>query len=187
MRPQNIDHNLHISPPRSNEPPITPNSNRQIQFEQAPIPLIMVVTNPIHGRTHQQQTTRYMILRMSLDPSQNVTRFQLTMPDGVHATFLCSEIPEHVQNHVVEFRRQLSSSSPTYPLSQNRALGGSISPQTRCPSPLTRHRNSSHLSHMEKLASSTFESQIQMGDATASPSMNVDEEIDLELRLGRSR
>jgi len=36
-------------------------------------------------------------------------------------------------------------------------------------------------------SSSTFESQIQMGDATASPSMNVDEEIDLELRLGRSQ
>jgi len=92
MRPQNIDHNLHISPPRSNEPPITPNSNRQIQFEQAPIPLIMAVTNPIHGQTHQQQTTWYMILRMSLDPSQNVTRFQLTMPDGVHAVL--QPVPE---------------------------------------------------------------------------------------------
>ncbi|KAK7346262.1 hypothetical protein VNO80_20777 [Phaseolus coccineus] len=229
MRPENIDHNLHISPPRSNEPPITPTSNRQIQFQQAPTPLMAAIINPTHSQTHQQPTTWYMILRLSFDTSQNVTRFQLTTLDGVHVilepvpeiprramlnetwtqreyelinepnrqviprgiwlneswTQRQHQIPEQVQNHVAEFYRQLSS-APTYPMSRNQNTLVARSASNSMPvvnqtlqlfTPVTSGEANS----------STYESQIQMGGATASPSMNPDEEIDLELRLGRSQ
>ncbi|WVZ26405.1 hypothetical protein V8G54_004949 [Vigna mungo] len=41
-------------------------------------------TNPIHSDTNQQQSTWYVVLRLTFDTSQVVSRYQLTMHDGVH-------------------------------------------------------------------------------------------------------
>lgn len=43
-------------------------------------------TNPIHSHTNQEQSTWYVVLRLTFDNSQVVSRYQLTMHDGVHIT-----------------------------------------------------------------------------------------------------
>jgi len=52
----------------------------------------MASTNPTHGHTDQEQSTWYIVLRLTFDTSQIVTRFQLTMHDGVH--FTLEQIPD---------------------------------------------------------------------------------------------
>jgi len=77
------------------------------------------------------------------------------------------------------------SASNFMPITANQTLQLVTSVPRNLPSPLVWPYG--------EASSSTNESQIQMGGANATPSMdvnddvNADEEIDLELRLGRSQ
>lgn len=69
------------SPSKSLNESVTLTSNKRIQFEHAPLP-IMADTNPNLSQTNQQQTTLCPIPRQTYGPSQIVNRFPSVMQGG---------------------------------------------------------------------------------------------------------
>ncbi|XP_020230834.1 uncharacterized protein LOC109811489 [Cajanus cajan] len=75
--------NSSSSPPRSSNASIFLNSIRQVQFENAPLPLISSINPNLSQANQQQIATPWPNFGHSDEPSQIVTRFQPDMQDEI--------------------------------------------------------------------------------------------------------